>query len=125
MLKNHDAVCIAVSDEFNLAMLLSQLGSENSVRCCIQRQLWQWFNSKADLFIDIDHLKLYTVISGQPLFDSNQGIVNVCEDLDWIRAFALHLWYVLANNVPVYFFNGCRNIISGTSNHHLVQLETH
>jgi len=85
---------ITVSDELNLAMLLAQLGSENSVRCCIQRQLWQWFNSKADLFIDIDHLKLYTMISGQPLFDSNQGIVNVCENLDWVRAFALHLWYV-------------------------------
>uniref|UniRef100_A0A2S2R5G1 Nuclear pore complex protein Nup98-Nup96 n=1 Tax=Sipha flava TaxID=143950 RepID=A0A2S2R5G1_9HEMI len=90
-----EACDLAISNnEFNLAMLLAQLGSENSVRCCIQRQLWQWFNSKADLFIDIDHLKLYTLISGQPLFDSNQGIVNVCENLDWIRAFALHLWYI-------------------------------
>lgn len=88
-------IIIIFSDEFTLALLLAQLGSENSVRCCIQRQLWQWYNSKADLFIDIDHLKLYTMISGQPLFDSNQGIVNVCENLDWARAFALHLWYVL------------------------------
>ncbi|VVC35530.1 Hypothetical protein CINCED_3A011775 [Cinara cedri] len=82
------------SNECNLAMLLAQLGSENSIRCCIQRQLWQWCSSKADLFIDIDHLKLYTMISGKPLFDSNQGIINVCENLDWVRAFALHLWYI-------------------------------
>lgn len=84
-------------------MLLAQLGSENSVRCCIQRQLWQWFNSKADLFIDIDHLKLYTLISGQPLFDSNQKIINVCENLDWVRAFALHMWYVVIFSVIVIF----------------------
>lgn len=82
-------------------MLLAQLGSENSVRCCIQRQLWQWFKSKADLFIDIERLKLYTMISGQPLFDSNQGIVNVCEKLDWLRAFALHMWYVMLFTVQL------------------------
>lgn len=75
-------------------MLLAQLASGNSVRSCVQRQLWQWYNSKADLLIDIDHLKLYTMISGQPLFDSNQGIVNVCGNLDWVRAFALHMWYL-------------------------------
>lgn len=74
-------------------MLLAQLGSGNSVRRCIQLQLLQWCNSKADLFIDVDHLKLYTMIAGRPLFDSNQGIVNVCENLDWARAFALHMWY--------------------------------
>lgn len=76
-------------------MLLAQLGSENSVRNCIQHQLSQWHISRADLFIDIDHLKLYTMISGQALFDSNQGIVNICENLDWVRSFALHMWYVI------------------------------
>lgn len=94
-------IIIIVSDELNLAMLLAQLGSENSVRCCIQRQLWQWYNSKADLFIDFDHLKLFTIIAGQPLFDSNQGIVNVCENLDWVRVFALHMWYVLKYTVSI------------------------
>ncbi|XP_050438636.1 nuclear pore complex protein Nup98-Nup96-like isoform X2 [Adelges cooleyi] len=90
-----EACDLAISNnECNLALLLAQLGSENSVRCCIERQLWQWYESKADLLIDIDHLKLYTIVSGQPLFDSNQGIINICENMDWIRAFALHLWYI-------------------------------
>lgn len=85
-------VCI-VTDESNLAMLLAQLESSNFVGCLIQQQIWQWLNSKADLFIDSDYLKLYTLISGRSLFNSNQGIVNVCKDLDWARAFALHIWY--------------------------------
>ncbi|XP_050535736.1 nuclear pore complex protein Nup98-Nup96 [Daktulosphaira vitifoliae] len=90
-----EACDLAISDnDCNLAMLLAQLGSENSVRCCIQRQLWQWSNSKADLFIDNDHLKLYTMVAGQPLYDSSKGIINICENMDWVRAFALHLWYI-------------------------------
>jgi nuclear pore complex protein Nup98-Nup96 len=58
----------------------------------VHDQLAKWHEVQADSYINRDRIKLLMLVAGIPLFISTPGTVNVCEDLDWKRAFALHLW---------------------------------
>ena len=44
---------------------------------------------QVDKFVTEDRLKIYALLAGELAW---RGI-EVCGDLDWKRAFALHLWY--------------------------------
>lgn len=81
------------TDDFNLALLMSQIGGNEVTRSLMKQQLNQWHESEADQLIDVGRLKIMTLIAGHMLYISSKGIINTCENLDWKRAFALHLWY--------------------------------
>lgn len=42
--------------------------------------------------------KLYLLLSGIPARD----YVNTCENLDWMRCFGVHLWYIAPAAAPIY-----------------------
>ncbi|XP_012280499.1 nuclear pore complex protein Nup98-Nup96 [Orussus abietinus] len=77
-----------------LALLISQLGSSSPVKSLIERQLTLWQDAGIDEDILLSRLKLFMLIAGKPVLASKQGVVNICQDLDWKRAVALHLWYL-------------------------------
>ena len=75
-----------------MSLLLAQLGSGPAARQLVRRQLENWQDVEADAFIDRNRIKLLMLMAGIPLFSGTEGTINVCEGLDWKRAFALHLW---------------------------------
>lgn len=74
------------------AMMLSQLGGADTVRMMADQQLTQWADTEADRLIDADRLKLMMMVAGRPVFNASHRVVNLCDKLDWRRAFAIHLW---------------------------------
>ncbi len=96
--------------DFFAATLISTSGGHNSIRgqLCYQ-QLERWREMKADDFIDLDRLRLYALLSGIPTWQTSNAdvTINVCDDLDWKRAFACHLWFLTSPTSSVEdAFNG-------------------
>ena len=82
------------SDHY-LAMLISLASGPNlTFGQLIQNQLERWQEGRADKFIDKKRLKLYSLLSGHPVWPGTEATINACEDLDWKRAFGFHLWYL-------------------------------
>ncbi|KAL0126104.1 hypothetical protein PUN28_004910 [Cardiocondyla obscurior] len=77
-----------------LALLMAQLRSGDTVKKFIKQQLALWQETDVDENLTIERLKLFMLVAGEPLISSKHGTINVCEDLDWKRAFAIHLWYL-------------------------------
>jgi len=77
-----------------LALLMAQLRSGMPVKELIKQQLVLWQETDVDENLTIDRLKLFMLVAGEPLISSKHGTINVCENLDWKRAFAIHLWYL-------------------------------
>lgn len=77
-----------------LALLMSQLRGGVPVKELIKQQLALWQEMYVDKTLTIDRLKLFMLVAGEPLISSKHGTINVCENLDWKRAFAIHLWYL-------------------------------
>ena len=49
---------------------------------------------RADAFVSEAKLRLYSMISGTPVWPGSDDVVfNTCQDLDWVRAFAVTLWF--------------------------------
>lgn len=79
-------------DDHNLALILSQIGGNEITRSLMGQQLKQWHESEADQLIDTGRLKIMTLVAGHLLYISSKSIINTCENMDWKRAFAHHLW---------------------------------
>lgn len=77
-----------------LALLMAQLRSGVPVKELTKQQLALWQETDVDANLSIDRLKLFMLVAGEPLISSKHGTINVCEYLDWKRAFAIHLWYL-------------------------------
>lgn len=77
-----------------LALLMAQLRGGMPVKELIKQQLALWQQTDVDENLTIDRLKLFMLAAGEPLISSKHGTINVCENLDWKRAFAIHLWYL-------------------------------
>lgn len=77
-----------------LALLMAQLRSNVIVKKLIKQQLALWQETNVDENLTIERLKLFMLIAGEPLISSKHGTINICEDLDWKRAFAIHIWYL-------------------------------
>lgn len=77
-----------------LALLMAQLRSSVVVKKLIKQQLALWQETDVDENLTIERLKLFMLVAGEPLISSKHGTINICEDLDWKRAFAIHLWYL-------------------------------
>jgi hypothetical protein len=62
------------------------------IRNLIKKQLGEWRETLADRHIDRDRLKILMLVAGLAVHEASDSLVNTCLGLDWIRAFALHLW---------------------------------
>uniref|UniRef100_A0A1B6CZW3 Nuclear pore complex protein Nup98-Nup96 n=2 Tax=Clastoptera arizonana TaxID=38151 RepID=A0A1B6CZW3_9HEMI len=89
-----------LGDHF-LSLLTSQIGGNNSVRGLVDEQLQQWTETHADQNIDLNRMKLMMLVAGRMDLEASYKVINVCEDLDWRRAFAIHLWYVSSSVASV------------------------
>ncbi|XP_076648860.1 nuclear pore complex protein Nup98-96 isoform X2 [Halictus rubicundus] len=76
-----------------LALLMAQLRSGMPTKALIKQQIALWQDSGVDENISTDRLKLFALVAGEPLVSSKHGLINVCENLDWKRALAVHVWY--------------------------------
>ncbi|PIK59287.1 putative nuclear pore complex protein [Apostichopus japonicus] len=62
-------------------------------RQLVTAQLVDWRELEADQFIAPEYLKVYALLAGILVWPSSKGEINTCENLDWKRALALHLWH--------------------------------
>ncbi|XP_065058419.1 nuclear pore complex protein Nup98-Nup96-like [Rhopilema esculentum] len=79
--------------EYRLALLLSQASGDLQMKHLLRKQLDEWKTSLADKFMNASRLKIYQLLSGLMVWMSAHGDLNLCENLDWKRSFALHLWF--------------------------------
>ncbi|RDD45950.1 Nuclear pore complex protein Nup98-Nup96 [Trichoplax sp. H2] len=88
-------ICHEIGD-YRLALLISQLSGSRNVTALVSRQLDDWYKNKADQFIDHNRLKIYALLAGKKLWETSNKIrICPCEDLNWKKAMALHMWYIL------------------------------
>lgn len=96
--KVYEAADFAMDNKFpNLSLLISQLCLTNKTKLFLQEQIELWYNSLTSNHITDDVKKIYLLLSGLP----NREDINVFENVDWKRAFGMHLWYICPNGAPV------------------------
>ncbi|OCH85762.1 hypothetical protein OBBRIDRAFT_739307 [Obba rivulosa] len=86
---------------FKIASLISQTPGDADFRQDLQNQLQVWRDERADMHIGENIRKIYSLLGGNVhLLPGSKGSgleqcrdINVAEDLDWRRAFGLHLWF--------------------------------
>ncbi|XP_022250007.1 nuclear pore complex protein Nup98-Nup96-like isoform X2 [Limulus polyphemus] len=81
------------ASDHRLALLLAQAGSSVTFREMLRKQLVNWHQFKTDAFINSRRLKIYALLAGALVWQSSEVQVNCCEELNWRRALAVHLWY--------------------------------
>ncbi|CAH2226048.1 nuclear pore complex Nup98-Nup96 isoform X1 [Pelobates cultripes] len=83
------------SGDHRLSMLISQSIGSQPVRDLITMQLLDWSKLQVDCFIQEERLKVFSLLSGTPVWRSSDKTINVCSQLDWKRTLAIHLWFML------------------------------
>lgn len=84
------------SGDHRLSMMLSQLVGSQQLQELMRMQLEDWQKQQVDRFIQEERLKVYVLLSGTAVWQSSdKKSINVCSQLDWKRALAVHLWYML------------------------------
>lgn len=89
------AELVAKSKYPNLSLLISSFTTEKQSQ--LVKQIEDWKHSGAIKFIDEKVLRVYLLLSGCPVFED----LNICSDLDWLRAFAVHMWYMTSISEPL------------------------
>ncbi|RUS87265.1 hypothetical protein EGW08_004945 [Elysia chlorotica] len=87
--------------DYRLALLLAQIIGGPITRQMLAMQLESWAEQGAIEFITELRQKVYCLLAGQLVWQSQETQINTCEGLDWKRAFAMHLWYKSAANASV------------------------
>lgn len=80
--------------DYALALLMSQLEGASSVKELLKQTIALWQATDILGNVSIPRLKMYMLAAGEQLIQYNDDVVNVCENLDWKRALAVHLWYL-------------------------------
>lgn len=100
LLARHDVAGAArlahKNGEYYLSLLISQAGSSLAFKGMLQRQLHLWTDNRADNFISQDRLRIFALLAGITVWETTRGKINTCEGMDWIKALAHHLWYVIS-----------------------------
>jgi nuclear pore complex protein Nup98-Nup96 len=93
--KISDACELALENgDMNLSLLIAQISSNHTLREFIKEQFVCWNEIEASEFIDERRLKIMMIISGIPtLSTSRNSIVNIFENQNWLRCFAICLWF--------------------------------
>uniref|UniRef100_A0A4W3IU68 Nuclear pore complex protein Nup98-Nup96 n=1 Tax=Callorhinchus milii TaxID=7868 RepID=A0A4W3IU68_CALMI len=89
------------SGDHRLALLLAQAVGSEQVRELLAMQLLDWHQLTADQFMQEDRLRIVALLAGKPVWETSEGVVNACSQLDWKRCLAIHLWYVLPPTASV------------------------
>lgn len=79
-----------------LSLLIAQAGSSMTFKGILQRQLQLWADNKSDSFISESRLRVFALLAGIPLWESSSARINTCSDMDWIKSYAHHLWYIIS-----------------------------
>lgn len=96
--KTLDAANLALEKKCpNLALLISQLSITNRTKLILQEQIESWYNSLTAEHINDDMKRIYLLLSGIPV----KNEVNIFQNIDWKRAFGMHLWYVCPVGAPI------------------------
>lgn len=98
MFKITEASELALDHKYsNLSLLISQLSLTHRAKALLQEQIESWYKSMTANHITVDFKKLYILLSGIPIKEG----VNIFENLDWKRAFGMHLWYICPSGAPI------------------------
>ncbi|ETN61956.1 nuclear pore complex protein nup98 [Anopheles darlingi] len=89
------------NNDLQLALLLAQISGGPTTRQLLQHQLSSWQQSEADRFIDPRRLQVFMAIAGIPVMSSFHGAINLFENVDWLKALAMHLWYLAAPTASI------------------------
>src|SRR3569623_1104679 len=83
-----------------LALLLAQASGPLQHRHLVLKQLQDWAERQADHFISRKRLKIYALLAGTMVWPEGPqpssvfaDQVFVCEQLPWLRALGVYLWY--------------------------------
>ncbi|KAF7286165.1 hypothetical protein GWI33_007127 [Rhynchophorus ferrugineus] len=96
--KVFEAAGIAIDNKMpNLSLLLAQLSVSNDTKLFIQEHIESWYCSLTSNHITKGMKKLYLLLAGIPTKDE----VNIFDNVDWKRAFGMHLWYICPNGSPL------------------------
>jgi nuclear pore complex protein Nup98-Nup96 len=94
-------VAVAAAD-FNLATLLAQIGGDANLRADVEEQLVKWKDQTIDAHINEELRRVYALLAGVvnvlPGSNSKDRVelardIIIAKNLNWKRAFGLHLWY--------------------------------
>lgn len=94
--KVNDACELALAnDDINMSLLIAQSSGGPAIRQLIQHQLASWREVEADKFIDERRLRLLMMIGGVSAMDGpQQTLINIYDQLNWLKCLALQLWYI-------------------------------
>lgn len=94
------------SGNLHLATLIAQAGAHGGAsdqfRQDLFLQLTKWRENRSDAHVDVELRKIYELLSGNIALsegfkpsDPVDGTahLNMCRDLDWLRAFGVYRWY--------------------------------
>lgn len=85
-----DACELALNNnDINLSFLLAQLSGGPTVRQLVQHQLSSWQDVEADKYIAVQRLKAMMLVAGLPLLSSSHGVINIFDNLDWLKSLAV------------------------------------
>nr|XP_040038082.1 nuclear pore complex protein Nup98-Nup96 isoform X3 [Gasterosteus aculeatus aculeatus] len=87
--------------DHRLSLLLSQAAGSQYCRDLLGLQLADWSRMQTDSYLPEERLRIFTLLSGKPVWQSSDSVVNVCSELDWKRCLAVHLWFMLPPTASV------------------------
>ncbi|KAM9348606.1 nuclear pore complex protein Nup98-Nup96 [Symphorus nematophorus] len=87
--------------DHRLSLLLSQAMGSQYCRDLLALQLADWNRMQTDCYLPEERLRIFTLLSGKPVWQSSDSVVNVCSELDWKRCVAVHLWFMLPPTASV------------------------
>ncbi|CAL1699287.1 unnamed protein product [Somion occarium] len=106
-----DKACDAAIDAGNvkLATLLSQVPGDQEFREDLRMQLALWQEQRIDAHIDVNVRRIYALLAGVvDILEGSKGTgpercpdLSLAADLDWKRAFGLHLWFGQRMDTPI------------------------
>lgn len=93
--KISDACELALENgDMNFSLLIAQISSNHTLREFIKEQFFCWNEIEASEFIDERRLKILMIICGISTLNTSRNTnVNIFESQNWIRCFAIHLWF--------------------------------
>lgn len=102
--KVREACTVACNNkDIRLAFLLSQISGDFHLKNYMRNQLTLWEEREIDTYMDTNRLKIYVLLSGLMVWRSvnSSTCINICENVDWRCALALHLWYHCAPSATI------------------------
>ena len=90
--------------DFRLTLLLAQCGRSSAIaRDLLKKQLTVWGKIGADNMISPERLRVYIVLAGFILWETEERLLSSCEEVEWQRNLAVQLWSVHV----LYTVNSC------------------